>query len=67
MPISWHGTLSQYAGRLHRLHDRKTEVVIYDYADVQVPMLARMLEKRKKGYRAIGYTVDQGREVGTMS
>ena len=40
MPISWKGTLAQYAGRLHRLHDMKTEVRIHDYADVNVPMPA---------------------------
>lgn len=28
MPISWKGTLAQYAGRLHRLHHGKTEVVV---------------------------------------
>jgi len=33
LPVSWRGTLSQYAGRLHRLHDMKKEVVIYDYVD----------------------------------
>ena len=58
MPISWRGTLQQYAGRLHRLHDSKKVVRIYDYVDVSVPMLARMYEKRLKGYRAIGYTVE---------
>ena len=57
MPISWRGTLAQYAGRLHRLHAPKTEVRIYDYADLEVPMLARMHEKRLRGYRAIGYSV----------
>jgi len=57
LPISWQGTLAQYAGRLHRLNDAKTEVVIYDYADLQVPMLARMHEKRLRGYRAMGYVV----------
>jgi hypothetical protein len=30
MPIAWKGTLAQYAGRLHRLHDAKREVIIYD-------------------------------------
>jgi superfamily II DNA or RNA helicase len=55
MPISWKGTLSQYAGRLHRLHSGKHEVRIYDYADLNVPLLARMHEKRLRGYRAIGY------------
>lgn len=33
MPISWRGTLQQYAGRLHRLHDGKKVVQIYDYID----------------------------------
>jgi superfamily II DNA or RNA helicase len=42
MPISWRGTLQQYVGRLHRLHENKKEVLVYDYADVLVPMLARM-------------------------
>ena len=55
MPVSWKGTLVQYAGRLHRLHPGKTEVRIYDYVDRAVPMLARMSEKRVRGYRAIGY------------
>jgi superfamily II DNA or RNA helicase len=42
LPISWRGTVAQYAGRLHRLHDGKREVRIYDYADLNVPMLSRM-------------------------
>ena len=57
MPISWRGTLQQYAGRLHRLHDNKRVVRIYDYVDLQVPMLTRMYKKRLKGYTAIGYSV----------
>jgi superfamily II DNA or RNA helicase len=59
MPVSWKGTIQQYAGRLHRLHASKETVVIHDYVDVHVPMLLRMHEKRLRGYRAIGYTVDQ--------
>jgi superfamily II DNA or RNA helicase len=55
MPVSWKGTLVQYAGRLHRLFPGKTEVRIYDYVDREVPMLARMFAKRVRGYRAIGY------------
>jgi superfamily II DNA or RNA helicase len=57
MPISWRGTLQQYAGRLHRLHDNKKLVQIYDYVDVKVPMLMRMYNKRLKGYKAIGYSI----------
>lgn len=55
MPISWKGTLIQYAGRIHRLHSAKREVRIYDYIDVQVPMLARMFQRRLRGYRSLGY------------
>jgi superfamily II DNA or RNA helicase len=57
MPVSWKGTLQQYVGRLHRLHENKKEVQVYDYADVLVPMLARMYKKRLAGYAALGYTV----------
>ncbi len=57
MPIAWKGTLAQYAGRLHRLNDVKREVIIYDYADMRVPVLARMAAKRRVGYQAIGYKV----------
>ena len=32
-------------------------MIIYDYADLNVPMLARMHDKRLVGYKAIGYTV----------
>ncbi len=59
MPIAWRGTLAQYAGRLHRLHDPKREVVIYDYVDRDIPVLARMAAKRAAGYSAIGYTIAQ--------
>ncbi len=57
LPIAWRGTVAQYAGRLHRNYDRKSEVIIYDYLDEQVPVLAGMFGKRKKGYKAIGYEV----------
>jgi very-short-patch-repair endonuclease len=57
LPVSWRGTIAQYAGRLHRLSDGKREVQIYDYADLAAPMLARMFDRRCRGYEAIGYTV----------
>ena len=41
--------------RLRRLHPAKSEARIYDYVDVNVPMLARMFEKRLRGYRSLGY------------
>jgi superfamily II DNA or RNA helicase len=58
LPISWRGTLVQYAGRLQRQHSGKTEVRVVDYVDGQVPMLRRMFEKRLRGYQALGYEVD---------
>ena len=57
LPVSWRGTVAQYAGRLHRLHDGKREVRIYDYADLDVPMLSRMFDRRCRGYEAIGYKI----------
>lgn len=59
MPISWKGVLQQYAGRLHRAHDNKTEVVIYDYVDSNVPVLAAMYHKRLKGYKGMGYSAGE--------
>jgi len=59
MPISWRGTLQQYAGRLHRDYDGKKEVRIYDYVDHEIPMLMRMYEKRLKGYKSIGYSITE--------
>jgi superfamily II DNA or RNA helicase len=63
MPISWRGTLAQYAGRLHRLHVAKREVVIYDYVDADEPMRARMAGRREAGYRALGYDVTQAGDL----
>lgn len=57
MPISWKGTLQQYAGRLHREHADKTDVRIYDYAETDQPQLARMWNKRQNGYVAMGYQI----------
>jgi superfamily II DNA or RNA helicase len=58
MPISWKGTLAQYVGRLHRQHDGKSDVLVVDYVDDAVPVLARMAAKRRAGYRALGYAIE---------
>lgn len=57
MPVSWKGTLAQYAGRLHRDHQGKGEVVVVDYADLYVPVLARMHQTRISGSKTLGYSV----------
>lgn len=67
MPISWKGTLQQYAGRLHRLFEEKREVQIYDYVDIHVSMLEKMYHKRLNGYASIGYKAKAGAvEVGAI-
>ena len=57
LPVSWRGTIAQYVGRLHRLREGKREVQVYDYADLNVPMLSRMFDRRCEGYEAVGYTI----------
>jgi superfamily II DNA or RNA helicase len=63
MPISWRGTLAQYAGRLHRLYAAKRAVVVYDYVDENEPMLAKMATKREAGYRSLGYRAVHSAEL----
>lgn len=58
LPISWQGTLQQYAGRLHREHVSKTDILIYDYVEQDHPQLARMWGKRQRGYGAMGYKIE---------
>jgi len=57
MPISWKGTLQQYAGRLHREHATKIDVRIYDYVDTGHPILMRMWDRRQRGYKTMGYEI----------
>jgi len=54
-PVSWTGTLQQYAGRLHREYEGKSKVIIYDYIDFHVPMLETMYHRRIVGYASMGY------------
>lgn len=59
-PVSWDGVVTQQAGRLHRAHAGKEDVIVYDYVDATVPMLARMYKKRLKTYAHLGYGVTAG-------
>ncbi|HHY72034.1 MAG TPA: DEAD/DEAH box helicase family protein [Bacillus bacterium] len=63
MPISWKGTLQQYVGRLHRHFHSKQEVQVYDYVDVNVPVLKAMYEKRLAGYKSMGYVTENSKSV----
>jgi superfamily II DNA or RNA helicase len=61
MPLSFKGRLVQYAGRLHRSHESKTEVIIYDYLDSRHPLTNSMFRKRANAYAQMGYvTEDDG-------
>lgn len=56
-PYSWEGVITQYSGRLHREHEGKREVIVYDYVDTTVPMLDRMYKRRLKTYAKLGYEI----------
>ena len=57
LPVSWKGLVAQYAGRLHRENEGKTDVRIYDYIDIHEPVCDNMYRKRLKGYASIGYKI----------
>lgn len=54
-PYSGENSITQFAGRLHRDYPGKRKVEIYDYVDIQVPIVRGMYYKRKKIYKKLGY------------
>lgn len=58
MPSSFKGRIVQYAGRLHRYHEDKDDIRIYDYVDSNVSILDAMFRKRSKTYKMLGYSID---------
>jgi superfamily II DNA or RNA helicase len=56
-PVSWKGVVQQYVGRIHRRHAGKDKVRVYDYADLNVPVLAASFRRRLKSYKMMGYQV----------
>ncbi len=56
-PVSWRGTLVQYVGRLTRESPGKRDLVVYDYLDGEIAVLRRMFERRRLGYRSLGFEV----------
>jgi len=57
-PFSWKGMLIQYTGRLNRTYHGKNEIQVYDYVDEQEPVLAKMYRRRLKGYKSIGFKIN---------
>jgi superfamily II DNA or RNA helicase len=60
LPIAWKGTITQYAGRLHRPATGKHDAHIYDYVDTRIAVLDRMYHKRERTYRTLGYQIETG-------
>jgi len=58
LPVSWKGSLIQYVGRIQLDYKGKEEVKVIDYIDAKIPMLLRMFNKREKGYRALGFSLE---------
>ena len=58
MPVSWKGRIIQYVGRLHREHEGKDKVMVYDYLD-NMKVLDKMFERRMRGYKIAGYEVEK--------
>ena len=56
MPISWKGTLTQYAGRILRQHPGKGQVRILDYID-DGRLLQSMARKRRTVWKSLGFRV----------
>ena len=58
MPVSWKGRIIQYVGRLHRDHEDKDKVIVYDYLD-NMKVLEKMYNRRLKGYKIAGYEITE--------
>lgn len=65
LPVAWSGTLTQYAGRLHRPAPGKRAAEIHDYLDATIPVLERMWHKRARAYRSLGYTIATSTDTQT--
>ncbi len=62
MPVSWKGRIIQYVGRLHREHEGKKKVIVYDYVD-NMKLLEKIYYRRLKGYKIAGYEIIDNMEA----
>jgi len=53
-PVSFHGKLAQYVGRIKREGGPKK---VYDYRDASVPILEKLWKKRATYYRKNGFSL----------
>jgi superfamily II DNA or RNA helicase len=56
-PLSFEGRMIQYAGRIHRQVDGKTNARIVDFIDYSNAMLVKMYRSRVKAYKKMGYSI----------
>jgi len=54
-PIRFKGSIVQFVGRILRPAPGKTRVVVHDYVDSSVPVLARMFREREQAYASLGF------------
>ena len=54
-PIRFKGSIVQYVGRVLRPLPGKTRVIVHDYVDIEVSVLARMYSERARGYASLGF------------
>ncbi len=54
-PISYPGLLVQAVGRALRRHEGKTQVIVHDYLDANVPVLKTQYSRRRSAYRQLGF------------
>ena len=62
-PLSFEGRMIQYAGRIHRSAEGKTEAQMIDYVDFSSAILVKMYRNQLKAYKQMGYEVSQPEEV----
>lgn len=55
-PVSFHGKLAQYIGRIRREGGAKK---VYDYRDANVPILEKLWKKRATYYRKNNFTIQE--------
>jgi len=55
-PVSFHGKLAQYIGRIRRKGGAKK---VYDYRDANIPILEKLWKKRATYYRKSGFTIEE--------
>jgi superfamily II DNA or RNA helicase len=58
-PLSFEGRMIQYAGRLHRLVEGKSNVRIIDFVDSFSAMFLKMYRNRLQAYRKMGYQIEE--------